>query len=137
MEGLKLNIVIRHLNNTNENIDTVRFPADEERLNKICDSFGIKMATESNCYILDSSDKDFLRILPNNLCNIDELNYLMKRFDGFSGKEIKQFYASAFAEEPKTMSELINLSFNTHCYSLITDFSDFNKIGKDLYLSEK
>lgn len=137
MEGLKLNIVIRDLSNTSENIETVRFPCDEEILNKNCDSLGIEMTTEPNCYILDSSDKEFLKILPNNLCNIDELNYLMKRLDGFSAKEIKQFYATAFAEETKTMTELINLSFNMHCYSLVTDFSDLNKVGKDLYLSER
>lgn len=33
--------------------------------------------------------------------------------------------------------ELINLSLNIHCYSLITDFSDFHRVGKDLYLSKK
>lgn len=132
-----MNIVIRDLSNTSENIETVRFPCDEETLDKICDSLGIEMTTEPNCYILDSSDKDFLRILPNNPCNIDELNYLMKRLDGFGPKEIKQFYAAVFAENPKTMTELINLSFNMHCYSLVTDFSDFNKVGKDLYLSER
>lgn len=137
MEGLKLNIVIRNLRNNSENIETVRFPCDEEILDKICDSLGIKMTTESNCYILDSSDKDFLRIIPDNLCNIDELNYLMKRLDGFSPREIKQFYATAFAEEPKTKAELINLSFNMHCYSLVTDFNNLNRIGKDLYLSER
>ena len=132
-----MNIVIRDLSNTSENIETVRFPCNEEILNKICDSLGIEMTTEPNCYILDSSDKEFLKILPNNLCNIDELNYLMKRLDGFSAKETKQFYAIAFAEESKTMAELINLSFNMHCYSLVTDFSDFNRVGKDLYLSER
>lgn len=35
------------------------------------------------------------------------------------------------------MAELINLSFNMHCYSLVTQFSDINKVGKDLYLSER
>ena len=104
-----MNIVIRDLNNASENIEAVRFPCDEGILNKICDSLGIKMTTESNCYILDSSDKDFLRIIPDNLCNIDELNYLTKRLDGFGPKEIKQFYAVAFAGNPKTMTELINL----------------------------
>ena len=46
----------------------------------------------------------------------------MKRFDGLSPREIEKFYAVSFAEEPKSMAELINLSFNLHCYSLIKDF---------------
>ena len=61
----------------------------------------------------------------------------MKRFDSFTTREIEKFYAIAFAEEPKSMAELINLSFNLHCYSLINNFNDFNKLGKDLYLTEK
>ena len=61
----------------------------------------------------------------------------MKRFDGLSSREIEKFYAVSFAEETKTMEDLINLSFNLHCYSLINNFSDFNKLGKDLYLTEK
>ena len=40
-------------------------------------------------------------------------------------------------EEAKSMTDLINLSFNLHCYSLINNFSDFNKLVKDLYLTEK
>lgn len=35
------------------------------------------------------------------------------------------------------MADLINLSFNTHCYSLVSDFGNLNKVGKDLYLIEK
>ena len=82
-------------------------------------------------------DKNFLRILNNRYCNIDELNYLMKRFDGFSPKEIEKFYAVAFAENPKTMAELIKLSFNLHCYSLISDFNNLESVGKNLYLTER
>jgi hypothetical protein len=28
------------------------------------------------------------------------------------------------------MTELINLSFNIHCYSLVADFSDLNAVGR-------
>ncbi|SHF08013.1 protein of unknown function [Tissierella praeacuta DSM 18095] len=95
------------------------------------------MTTEPNCYVENSRDERFLNILADKNANIDELNYLMKRFDSFTTREIEKFYAIAFAEEPKSMAELINLSFNLHCYSLINNFNDFNKLGKDLYLTEK
>lgn len=57
--------------------------------------------------------------------------------DSFTQKERKEFYVAAFTEKSKTMADLINLSFNTHCYSLVSDFSDLDKVGKDLYLSDK
>jgi len=132
-----LNIAIKRSNNQNEKIRTIWFPIEEEKLQEICNELGIEMTIESNCYIEDSMDKNFLRILNNRYCNIDELNYLMKRFDGFSPKEIERFYAAAFAENPKTMAELINLSFNLHCYSLITDFNNLESVGKSLYLTER
>ncbi|MBU5311591.1 antirestriction protein ArdA [Tissierella carlieri] len=132
-----MNITIRKNNNDNEKAKRLWFPSDEENLYELNNELVIEMTTEQNCYILDSSNIDLLRILPDRNCNIDELNYLMKRLDGFGPKELKQFYAAAFADEPKTMADLINLSFNIHCYSIVTDFSDFNKVGKDLYLTER
>lgn len=116
---------------------TIWLPMEEDKLEEVCNELGIEMTTEPNCYIESSMDKRFLNILVDKNINIDELNYLMKRFDGFSPKEIERFYAIAFTEESNTMSDLINLSFNLHCYSLINNFNDFNKLGKDLYLTEK
>lgn len=57
--------------------------------------------------------------------------------DSFDIKERKVFFSSAFAENPKTIAELINLSFNTHWYILVSDFNNLETVGKDLYLSEK
>jgi len=95
------------------------------------------MTAEPNCYIEDARDERFLNTLADDNVNIDELNYLMKRFDGFDSREIDKFHAVAFAEEYSSMGDLINLSFNLHGYSLINNFDDFNKLGKDLYLTEK
>lgn len=110
---------------------------EEDKLEEVCNELGIETTTEPNCYIEGSRDERFSNILADKNVNIDELNYLMKRFDGLSLREIERFYAVAFAEELNTMADLINLSFNLHCYSLINSFSDFNKLGKDLYLTEK
>lgn len=132
-----MNITIKKSNGENEKTRAVWFPIEEENLYKICSEIGIEMTTASNCYIENSMDRNFLEILHNKNCNIDELNYLMKRLDGFSQKEIERFYAVSFSENPKTMAELINLSFNLHCYSLVSDFNNLEKVGKDLYLTEK
>lgn len=110
---------------------------EEEELEEVCNGLGIEMTTAPNCYIESSRDERFSNILADKNINIDELNYLMKRFDGFSQREIEKFYAVAFAEETNTMADLINLNFNLHCYSLINNLSYFNKLSKDLYLTEK
>ena len=109
----------------------------EEDLEEVCEELGIEMTTEPNCYIEDARDERFLKTISDDNVNIDELNYLMKRFDGFDSREKDKFYAVAFAEEYSSMADLINLSFNLHGYSLVDNFDDFNKLGKDLYLTEK
>lgn len=95
---------------------------EEEELEEVCNELGIKVTTEPNCYIESSRDERFSNIMDGKNVNIDELNYLMKRFDGFSQREIEKFHTVAFVEEPNAMADLINLSFNLHYYSLIKDF---------------
>src|SRR5690625_4597028 len=131
-----MHITIRKSSDHNER-RTIWLPMEEEELGEVCEELGIEITTKPNCYIEDARDERFLNTLADKNVNIDELNYLMKRFDGLSSREIEKFYAVSFAEETKTMEDLINLSFNLHCYSLINNFSDFNKLGKDLYLTEK
>ena len=131
-----MHITIRKSSDHNER-RTIWLPMVEEDLEEICEELGIEMTTESNCYMEDARDERFLNTLEDDNINIDELNYLMKRFDGFSPREIDKFYAVAFAEEYSSMKDLINLSFNLNCYSLINNRDDFNKLGKDLYLTEK
>lgn len=137
MEEQNLNITIKRSFKENEKTKTIWFPIEEEKLHEVCNEIGIEMTTESNCYIENSMNRNFLKILQDKNCNIDELNYLMKRLDGFGSKEIERFYATAFTERPKTMGDLVNLSFNLHCYSLISDFNNLESVGKNLYLTER
>lgn len=131
-----MNIIIKK-SRDDDKLKTIWLPMEEEELEEVSNELGIKMTIDPNCYMEGSRDERFSNILADKNVNIDELNYLMKRFDGFDPREIEKFYAVAFAEEPKSMADLINLSFNLHCYSLINNFSDFDKLGKDLYLTEK
>lgn len=69
---------------------------EEEELVKVCEELGIEMTIDSNCHIEDARDERFLNIIADEDVNIDDLNYLMKRFDGSSPREIEKFYAVAF-----------------------------------------
>lgn len=71
---------------------------EETELQEVCEELGIEMTTEANCYIESSRDERFSNILADKNVNIDELNCLMKRFDGLSPREIEKFYAVAFGE---------------------------------------
>ena len=125
-----MNITIKKSRNADKR-KNIWLPMEEVELQDVCNELGIEMTTEPNCYIESSMDKRFSNILTDKNVNIDELNYLMKGLDGFDSRETEKFYAAAFGEKLETMQELVNLTFNMHCYSLINSFSDFNKLGKD------
>lgn len=131
-----MNITIKKTSDDNKR-KSIWLPMEEDKLEEVSNELGIEMTTEPNCYIEGSMDKRFSNVLADKNVNIDELNYLLKRLDGFDSREIEKIYATAFAEETKSIVDLVNLSFNLHCYSLINNFSDFNKLGKDIYLTEK
>lgn len=114
------------------------FPYEESEISNVYNQLELEPSTASNCYIEEVVyDPDMNEVLKGKECNIDELNFLFKRMDSFDTKERKVFLASTFAENPETIAELINLSFNTYCYSLVSDFNNLETVGKDLYLSEK
>ena len=114
------------------------FPYEESEISNVYNQLELETSTAPNCYIEEVVyDSDMNEVLEGKECNIDELNFLFKRMDSFDTKGRKVFFASAFAENSKTIAELINLSFNTHCHSLVTDFNNLETVGKDLYLSEK
>ena len=113
-------------------------PYEESEISNVYNQLELETSIVPNCYIEKVVyDPDINEVLKGKECNIDELNFLFKRMDSFDAKERKVFFASAFSENSKTIAELINLSFNTHCYSLVSDFNNLETVGKDLYLSEK
>ena len=114
------------------------FPYEESEIYNVYNQLELETSIAPNGYIDGVVyDSDMNEVLKGKECNIDELNFLFKRMDSFDAKERKVFFASAFAENTETIAELINLSFNTHCYSLVSDFNNLETVGKDLYLSEK
>lgn len=124
-------------NPLNERKESLWFPWKGEDFEKACLSLEILPSTEPNCTIVAVSDERLSTFLKDKNCNIDELDYLMKRLDSFDRDELQTFYAMAYAEKAETTTDLINITFNTHCYSLVTDFSDLDAVGKKMYLTEQ
>ncbi|MEM1486199.1 hypothetical protein V6615_15210 [Oscillospiraceae bacterium PP1C4] len=124
-------------NPVNERTETLWFPWKAEDFEKVCLGLEIVPSTEPNCTIADISDERLNTLLKDKACNIDELDYLMKRLDSFDNDELQTFYAMAYSEKAKTTANLINITFNTHCHSLVVDFSDLDAVGKKMYLTEQ
>lgn len=129
-------ITIKKSNNIDEKSIEVWFPIEEEKFSKICEELGIITSKNANCYIADSNDSDLIGVIKERYCNVDELNFLVKRLDSFDAKEKNTFFASAVATDAQSLKDLINLTYNTHCYSVISDFSNLNAVGRDVYLNE-
>lgn len=114
----------------------VWFPCEDEKLSKVFGDVGIRISKEMNSFICGSDDKDFNGVIKDKYCNLDELNFITKRLDSLDAREKCTFYAAAIATGADSMEDLINLTYNTQCYSVINDFSSLNEVGKYVYLNE-
>jgi len=120
------------------NHQNLTFPGKEKELQILCDCLGIANTAKTEIKIgTVHNDERLSALLSDQTVKLDELNFLMKRLDSFDQNEIATFYAAAYAEKAETITELINLSFNTHCYSLVANFSDLNAVGRHMYLTEQ
>ena len=67
--------------------------------------------------------------------NVEELNYLAKRLDGFDAGEAAQFQAMVHNLELFELKDLINLTFCCQQVTVITDFSDLAAVGRNHYMN--
>ncbi len=77
----------------------------------------------------------------NRLCgktiNVDEMDYLAKRLDSFDVYEAAQYQGTVFEHDLQDMTDLINQTFCCQQATVITNFNDLEKVGKDHYLTLK
>ncbi len=83
---------------------------------------------------MDSNIRE-LSVLQDRFINVDELNFLAKRLDSFSKKELNQFRAAMVVVKPVELKDMINLTYNLHNYTLISDFSNMDAVGKTHFLN--
>lgn len=72
-----------------------------------------------------------LKRLEKAVVNVDELDYLAKRLDSFTKRETAQFQAMAVKLGAADIKDFINLSFCCQQATVITDFSDWEAIGRN------
>ena len=86
--------------------------------------------------LLVLEDDNPLQRLEGHAVNMDEVNYFAWRMESLTEYEKRVINAYANEHEVKSVRDLINLSFGLNGLSLITDFSDAERVGRRLYLDE-
>ncbi|WP_283610520.1 antirestriction protein ArdA [Faecalispora anaeroviscerum] len=123
---------------TEHGLTGLELPCREEKIAEFCKG----LDTTNNSKTEITVDYVYLNdranaLLSGKTYNLDKLNYLAKRLDSFDKNELTTFYAVAYSEKNNDIDRLINHTFNTHCYSVVRDFSDLDSIGKDMYLTQQ
>ena len=123
---------------TEHGLTGLELPCREEKIAEFCKG----LDTTNNSKTEFTVDYVYLNdranaLLSGKTYNLDKLNYLAKRLDSFDKNELTTFYAVAYSEKNNDIDRLINHTFNTHCYSVVRDFSDLDSIGKDMYLTQQ
>ena len=118
---------------------TIPLPIPREQYDhcvSMLEALEIGDASAADCRLDDLWDAwPVLNCLQGMKVNLDELDYLVKRLDGFDVKEISQFQAMAEKLNLTSMKDLINLSFSCQQVTVISDFSDLAAVGRDHYMN--
>ena len=113
---------------------TIPFPIPDGQYDStidLLDGIGIGTAVVQDCRVEEAPiGMPVLNRLVTQSVNVDELDYLAKRLESFDDDETVQFQAMASVLGLSDIKDLINLTFCCQQATVITDFSDLEKIGK-------
>ncbi|WP_294852446.1 antirestriction protein ArdA [uncultured Oscillibacter sp.] len=118
---------------------TVPFPIPREEYDHVMELLApleIGDSVARDCRIEEiSGDFPVLKQLEQTNTNLDELDYLTKRLDSFDHYEKAQFQGMASKLRLHGIDELINLTFCCQETTIITDFTDLEKVGRRHFLT--
>ena len=108
-------------------------PRDEyDYIVELLEGIDIGDPLHPDCVVEDlTSDCPILKRLEGQQVNLDELDYLAKRLDGFCAGEDAKFQAMAHKLDISGIKDFINLTFGCQQATVITDFADLEQAGKD------
>ena len=113
---------------------TLAFPCTESEYQETIKELCVK---NGYVFVREVVEPKGLKFRENTFINLDELNYLAKRLDGFTEREEAKFYAAVETGDYVSTKDLINLTFNQACHTLIRDVSDMESVGKEYVLSSR
>ena len=112
-----------------ENQTTIEFPCNEEFLSTKFDELGVEDKLKTSQYMVGTNYAALKRLV-TDFVDADELNFLAKRLDGFDRNELNTFEAVCEARAPHSLTEIINVTYNIHNYTLVQDMSSMESIGR-------
>ena len=118
----------------NERLGSIRFPCSEKELTSALTEIHA-ISDTSELFVTEVEYPEELGFLKDRFVNLDELNYLAKRFDSFCESEEKRYFEAMKHESFTELPDLINLTFNLSRYTLIRDVSDMGRIGREYLLN--
>lgn len=117
---------------------TVFFPIKEDDYPNVVEllrSMGLGNPLERDCRVDEvCGDWPILKRLEKVAINLDEMDYLARRLDSFDAQEKAKFQAAAVKFGLFDMRQLIDLTFCCQETTVITDFSDLEKVGRRHFL---
>lgn len=131
--------VLSNISHPEFGVVSIPLPIPKEQYDscvELLESLEIGVASNRDCHLDElHSPWPVLDRLEGAQVNLDELDYLAKRLDGFGDDEVAQFQAMAEKLGLTSLKDLINLSFCCQQATVITDFSDLEAIGRNHYMN--
>ena len=131
--------VLSNISHPEFGVVSIPLPIPKEQYDscvELLESLEIGVASNRDCHLDElHSPWPVLDRLEGTQVNLDELDYLAKRLDGFGDDEVAQFQAMAEKLGLTSLKDLINLSFCCQQATVITDFSDLEAIGRNHYMN--
>lgn len=134
-----MNAVISNAAHPEYGAATIPFPIPGDEYDhciELLAALEIGDAVKQDCRIDELQHRiPILTRLEKAVVNVDELDYLAKRLDSFTEQETAQFQAMAVKLGTADIKDFINLSFCCQQATVITDFSDWEAIGRNHFLA--
>ena len=134
-----IHAVLGNPNHPEYGVATIPFPIPHDQYAhcmELLEALEIGDAVKSDCQVQEiNSFYSVLKRTEMLTVNVEELNYLTKRLDGFDMGEATQFQAMAYKLELLELKDLINLTFCCQQTTVIADFSDLAAVGRDHYMN--
>ena len=134
-----IHAVLGNPNHPEYGVATIPFPIPHDQYAhcmELLEALEIGDAVKADCLVQEiNSFYSVLKRTEMQMVNVEELNYLAKRLDGFDMGEATQFQAMAHKLELSELKDLINLTFCCQETTVITGFSDLAAVGRDHYMN--
>ena len=136
---MMIQAVLRNPSHPEYGVATIPFPIPHDQYShcmELLEALEIGDAVKADCQVQEiNSFYSVLKRTERLTVNVEELNYLAKRLDGFDMGEATQFQAMAHKLGLSELKDLINLTFCCQQTTVIADFSDLAAVGRDHYIN--